>query len=204
MRLTGLRMSRSLKLGGETVEDNAIIGLFQRRDANAISFAKAKYDQYCTTISYRILHNREDAEECVNDAFLQAWNSIPPQQPKSLSAYLGAITRNLALNLWKRNHAAKRSADQIDLALTELTEVVGNSDTPEAQLESQAIIDALNRFLATQPEKYRNVFVRRYWHLVSISEIAGEYQMSESNVKQILFRVRRQLRTVLENEGLLP
>ena len=190
------------------MDDDAIVALFEQRDAKALTLAKAKYERYCQSISLAVLQNRADADECVNDAYLQAWNSIPPTKPESLRAYLGAITRNLSLNLWKKNHAAKRVGDQVDLALSELNEVVavfGNSseNNPAANYDGQLIREALNKFLAGLPDGQRNVFVRRYWHLRSIAEIAQDYQLTESNVKQILFRARNQLKGVLEKDGLL-
>ena len=188
------------------MDDNEIIELFQKRDEEAVNAAAKKYSKYCFTISYNILRCAEDADECVNDTFFRAWNAIPPACPNNLAVYLGAIARRLSLNLYKKKGAEKRGFGQIGLAFSELEEVLPNSlpsiDGHSEYSDSAAITSAINVFLKDLPEKQRNIFVRRYWHLRSIEEIAGEYALTANNVKQILFRSRKKLKIILEKEGI--
>jgi len=186
------------------MDDNEIIELFWRRNELAINAATAKYSRYCHSISYNILHNNEDADECVNDTYLRAWNAIPPARPNNLSVFLGTITRRLSLNRYKKSKAEKRGSGQIDIVLSELEEVVSDTSASfDEDMESEIIVETLNRFIARLPEKKRNVFIRRYWHLKSIEEIADDYELTCSNVKQILFRTRIQLKKALMKEGIL-
>jgi len=186
------------------VDDNEIIELFWQRNETAISAVTAKYSKYCYSISYNILHNNEDADECVNDTYLRAWNAIPPTRPDNLAVYLGTITRRLSLNRYHKKSAQKRGSGLIDAVLSELDEVVLDASSSfDEDLDGEIIIETLNRFLARLPEKQRNVFVRRYWHLRSIEEIAGDYELTATNVKQILFRSRNRLKKELKKEGIL-
>jgi RNA polymerase sigma-70 factor (ECF subfamily) len=168
----------------------------------AISEASAKYSRYCYSISYSILRVAEDADECVNETYLRAWNAIPPTRPDNLAVFLGTITRRLSLNVCKKRSAEKRGFGQIGLALGELEESIPDvSSDFDSHMECEQIVDILNRFLNSLPEKKRNIFVRRYWHLRSIDEIAAEQGLSAENVKQILFRCRKKLKGQFEKEG---
>ena len=183
------------------MNDNEIIALFFARQEKAISATADKYGNYCHAIAYNILFNNSDAEECVNDTYLNAWNSIPPQKPDNLAAYLGKITRNLALNRWKRNSVAKRGSGQVEIALSELENCIPDNAGVEQAVEDAVIVSVINRFLYADSPKNRNIFIRRYWYLCTIREIADSYEMSESNVKVLLFRMRSELKKQLEKEG---
>jgi len=181
------------------VEDHQIIELYWARSESAIEETSSKYGPYCGTIAYRILQDREDTEECVSDTWLKAWNAMPPQRPGRLSAFLGTITRNLALKRWERRSAEKRGGGQVSLALEELE---GSIADPANSPEEQAILlDALNRFLSGLTPQARVIFLRRYWYLCPVEEIARMGEMSEGAVKMSLHRSRRALRRQLEKEG---
>ncbi len=182
------------------MEDEQIYELYWSRNEEAISQTHQKYGPWCRGIAMRILEIREEAEECVSDTYLQAWNNIPPQRPNAFRAWLGRITRNLALTRYRKSHAEKRGGGQTALALEELRECVSGQETPESQLESREIAEAINHFLASLTEEQRNVFLRRYWHLAPIGEIAKTYGMSESRVTSMLHRLRKRLRAQLEKE----
>lgn len=141
-----------------------------------------------------------DAEECVNDTYLGAWNSIPPQRPNRLTAFLGRITRNLALNRYKHNKAAKRGGGQVEIALSELENCIPDIKGVEQIVEEALLVSVINRFLYAQAKTKRNIFVLRYWYLYSIRDIADMYGERESKVKAILFRMRNELKKILEKE----
>ena len=182
------------------MEDHAIIELFWQRSETAIPAARDKYGRYCTAIARNILPSPEDAEECLSDTWLQAWESIPPQRPVLLGAYLGRITRNLAYNRWKAAAADKRGGGQTALALDELSEIVSDGSAPLC--EEIALRDAVNGFLRRLPDPARTVFVMRYWYVCTVADIAAELGMSESRVKMILHRTRNRLREHLNKEGI--
>ena len=185
------------------MDDNAIIELYWERSENAITETAKKYSGYCRYISHNILHNHEDAEECVNDTFLRTWRAIPPQRPDCLAAFLGKITRNLSLNRYRENTAAKRGLGQTGLVLSELEECLPAASDVEQTIDEIVLAQALNTFLTIQPKTNRMIFVRRYWYLSTIREIAEQYHMSESKVKSMLFRTRNELRKYFEKEGLI-
>lgn len=184
------------------MDDWQIIALYNERSEAALSETSAKYGKYCRTIAYNILYNEEDSEECVNDTWLRAWEAIPPQYPNRLSAFLGKITRNLALNRYKQNAAKKRGGGQTMLVLEELAECVPGTDGTEEVVEEALLVEVLNRFLADLPAEKRKMFLRRYWYLSSVKEIAEDFNLGESNVKMTLLRIREQLKSVLEKEGI--
>ena len=185
------------------MRDHEIIELYWARNESAITATAEKYGNYCHTIAYNILRNKEDAEECANDTYLRAWSSIPPQRPNRLSIYLGKITRNLALNRHKRYTAEKRGHGQVVLALSELEACVPSETTVEQTIEENELAAAIDRFLYAKPKLNRNIFVRRYYHLYAIRDIADAYGMSESKVTSLLFRMRNELRRFLEKEGIM-
>jgi len=186
------------------MKDHEIIELYWARNESAITATTEKYGNYCHTIAYNILRNKEDAEECANDTYLGAWNSIPPQRPSRLSIYLGKITRNLTLNRYKRYTAEKRGHGQVVLALSELEACVPSETTVEQTIEENELAAAIDRFLYAKPKLNRNIFVRRYYHLYAIRrDIADAYGMSESKVTSLLFRMRNELRRFLEKEGIM-
>ena len=183
------------------MEDAQIIQLFWDRNEDAISRAEEKYGRYCTSIAFNIVSEWSDAEECLNDCMLRAWNSIPPARPNSLKAYLGKIIRNLALDRIESASAAKRGGGEIPLALDELSECISGGEDPAAAAEVKEVTEAINRFLTGQDELKRKLFVRRYWYMDSLAEAAQRVGVKESNAKTILFRLRRELAEYLRGEG---
>ena len=181
------------------MEDKRIIELYWQRSEEAISQTTSKYGAYCRSIAWNILCNQEDTEECVNDTWLRTWDTIPPQRPRGLQTFLGKITRNLSLDRWRRNHAQKRDSG-VFLALEELEECVPGCDGNMS--EDIAIRDALNGFLGSLKPEHRKIFLRRYWYLSPVKEIAEDYCIGESKVKMILLRTREKLRVHLETEGI--
>lgn len=185
------------------MDDNQILDLYWARSESAISETSRKYGKYCHFVAYNILHNPEDSEECVNETWLKAWNSMPPHRPQRLSAFLGKITRNLSLNRYQRYNAEKRGRGRITLALEELQDCIPAAGCVEQVVDDLALADILNRFLASLGTETRKIFMRRYWYLCSVREIAASLHISESKVKMTLFRSRKELRTLLEKEGIV-
>lgn len=185
------------------MEDSAIISLYVSRSENAISETDRKYGAYCFTIANNILSSREDSEESVNDTYLAAWNSIPPQYPNALPAFLGKITRYISLDRWKKGRAAKRGGGELPLALEELGDCVSGKESPEQSVMNRELTRCMNLFLDALPETERKVFVCRYWYLDSIDAIGKRFGFSESKVKSMLYRLREKLREKLEKEGLV-
>lgn len=184
------------------MEEKEIIDLYWARSEQAIRETDKKYGKFCHSIAYNILSDHEDSKECVNDTYLHTWNAIPPRRPNKLSAFLGRITRNLALNRYERDTAQKRGGGQTVLALEELAECVPDPNTVERQVEDRALAELFNRFLADLPEESRKIFLRRYWQLCPVREIASFYGISESKVKMSLMRTRGKLKHFLEQEGI--
>ncbi len=185
------------------MDDREILRLYYERSEQAIGQTREKYGAYCAAIAYRILSSIEDSEECVSDAWQQAWGSIPPAQPDDLRAYLGKITRNLALSRLRASRAAKRGGTCVRLALDELKECVSAGDTPEDALIKKQLAESVSRFLAGLPQEKRAVFVLRYWYLYTGAEIARRTGIRETTVRTMLFRLRKQLKTHLEKEEVL-
>ena len=185
------------------MDDNSIIELFWKRIETAIEEVSKKYAKYCYSISFRILYNAEDADECVNDTFLRTWNAIPPARPNRLSTFLGKITRNLSLDRYEKMNAEKRGGSQTEIALSELEECMPSILNVEKAVEDNALTAAIDGFLSTLPTDTRKVFMRRYWHLCSIKEISTAYRISESKTTSILFRTRKKLKDYLEKEGIM-
>ncbi len=185
------------------MDDSKIIALYVARAEEAVEQTKARYGSYCRQIALSILNSPEDAEECCNDVLLQAWDSIPPAKPESLKAYLGRITRNLAIHRYEKEHAQKRGGGQIPLILSELEECLPAGDSAEDSLLQSRLTELLNRFLESQSKEKRIVFLRRYWYGASIEEIANSCGLTQSKVKSMLHRMRRRLADLLTKEGYL-
>lgn len=185
------------------MDDRQIIELYNGRSEAAISETADKYGRYCHYVAYNILYNEQDSEECVNDTWFRAWNTIPPQQPNRLSTFLGKITRNLALDKYKYYNREKRGGGQAALVLDELNECLPAANNTEQVVDDKLLVEVLNGFLRSLPAEKRQMFVRRYWYLSSISEIAKHFGISESNTKIILLRTRNKLKHVLEKEGIV-
>ena len=184
------------------LNDNAILALYWDRDDRAIAETDLAYGAYCRSIANNILSDDEDTEESVNDTYLAAWNSIPPKKPEVLRTFLGRLTRNISINRWKSRRAEKRGGGQLPLALDELEGCIPDRNDPEQSLEVRELGHAIDKFLRDLPLRDCNIFLRRYWHLDPVADIAARYSISESNVKTILFRTRAKLKNYLEGEGI--
>lgn len=183
------------------MEDKQIVDLYWARSENAIKETANKYGSYCQYIAYNILYNVQDVEECVNDTYLKAWESIPPHCPECLSGFLGKITRNIAINRYKHYNAKKRGRGQLVLALEELNESIPAAGSVEEAADEQVVLEVLNAFLKELGVEARKIFMRRYWYLSSVKEIAADYSLGESKVKMSLLRSRKKLKEMLEKEG---
>jgi len=184
--------------------DQEIIELYFARSENAITETAIKYSNYCSYIAMNILYNREDSEECVNDTWLNTWRTIPPKRPSVLRTFVGKITRNLALNLYEKQSAQKRGGGETMAVIDELHDCIAdkNTDHPDDLPDKLALTDCINRFLESQKPDARKMFVRRYWYLSPIGEIAEDFGFTESKVKMTLSRMRQSLMSELENEGI--
>ena len=180
------------------MEDKKIIELYFARNESAIAETDRKYGAYCRAIAYRILGDRLDSEEVANDTYLRLWNSIPPKNPDPLKPYVGRISRNLALDVYDTKHAQKRQG--ITLALEELAECLPSDDGREIG-ESAALSDSLSRFITSLTKRERIIFVRRYFYLCPIAEIAQSLALKESTTAMTLSRTREKLRKHLIKEG---
>lgn len=183
------------------MEDHAIVELYWARTESAISETAKKYGRYCKVIAHNILSTEEDSEECLNDTWLGAWNAMPDQRPSRLRAFLGRITRNLALDRLDYKNAAKRN-NTMSLILSELEECISSPDDVEDAFDAGETAAAISAFLRTLEPDHRNVFLRRYWYADSIREVAMRFGMSESKVKSMLHRIRGQLKSCLLKEGI--
>ena len=184
------------------MEDHAIIELFFARAEQAIAELQRKYGGICHKVSYQILHNESDVEECVSDAYLGVWNTVPPGRPNPLCTYLCRIVRNLSLNRYHANTAVKRNSSY-DIALEEMEHCLGGGKTVEEELEAKELAQAIEAFLDTLSEENRVIFMRRYWFADSYEEIAVLTKLSEKNVSVRLVRLRRQLKEYLAERGML-
>lgn len=185
----------------KALDDNRIVDLYLSRDEAAISQTAQKYGRLLRNVAYGIVEDLHTAEECENDTYMAAWNSIPPHEPRNyLFAFLARITRHIALDFCKERSCLKRSAFICELS-AELEQCIPAPDDTEHRIEAMVLCDAINAFLATLSDEKRNIFMRRYWYMDSIADISRSYGMSQSKVKSILFRSRNQLREYLEKEG---
>lgn len=183
------------------MEDSKIIELFWERSENAISEADAKYGKYCYAIAYNILYSELDSEECVNDTYLRAWETIPPEKPNALSTYLGRITRNLALDRLAYRKREKRDS-AFATVLDEVSEMLPDTSTMPESADDVALREAINSFLRSLDADTRIIFVRRYWYDSAISEIAADYSLPVGTVKSTLSRTRKRFREHLQKEGI--
>lgn len=186
---------------GDQVQDKEIVRLFLERNEKAVSAASEKYRAYCMKIAVNILNSQEDAEYCLNEVFLKAWELIPPHEPEMLSAFLGKITRNCAVNMYKHDTAQKRGGGEAALVYEELSEIVSGSSNVERDAENRELIAEINRFLKKQSAMKRSIFLCRYWYCDSVHDIAAEFMITENNVSTILNRTRKKLREYLQKRG---
>ncbi len=183
------------------MDDFEIVSKFWERDENAIFQARTKYGLYCRSVACNILRNSEDVDEVLNDTFLGAWNSIPPNKPQKLSTFLGKITRNLSLKKFRQINADKRGAGVVTVSLEELSECISQNKTVEEEISIKELARTIDSFLRTVRDEERRVFLRRYWYFDSIEEISIKFGYSQSKIKTMLFRTREKLKKQLEKEG---
>lgn len=178
---------------GEGMKDEQIVQLYWDRDQQAIPVTAEKYGKYCATIARNILENREDVEECLNDTWLGAWDSMPPHRPRTLPVFLGKITRNLSFSRFRRDHAEKRGGGELPLVLDELDECVSGQSSVEDEYDRKELLEAINEFLDALPREKQVIFVCRYWYADCVGDIAARLGMTESHVSMTLTRLRRKL-----------
>ena len=196
----GLKTKRK---GVISVDDKSIIALFFFRDEKAITESDNKYGHYCRTISFNVLNDRQDADECTNDTYLQAWNTIPPTKPESLKAYLGKIVRNISLNKLKAKQTQKRKSDEFSAAYDELENVLTSNQTIDEHIDEIHLRELIEKFLDKQTKENRKIFIARYWYFESVREISTKLGITESKTKMSLMRMRNSLRSFLEQEGVV-
>ena len=184
------------------MEDHEIVSLYWQRSENAIPETARKYGRYCAAVARNILTDPQDAEECVNDTWLGAWNSMPDNRPAKLAPYLGKLTRWLALTRLKNKNRLKRGGGEVSVALEELEDCIPADADVEAELECRELSVYVRAFLGRLGREERLVFLSRYWMMDSIGRIAELTGFSESKVKSMLLRTRGKLRAYLEEEGL--
>ena len=192
---------RNEKKGGAPMKDQDIVNLYWDRNEDAIHQTQMKYGAYLSKISYNILADFEDSKECVNDTYLAAWNSIPTNKPKNLAAYLGKITRQTSIDVFRKKHREKRYASEFAISLDELGDSFTDGVTPEQELNAKLLDEAINRFVSALPAMAQKAFVGRYYFFDSLKEIASYCGMTESKVKILLFRTRQKLKLYLKKEG---
>ncbi len=183
------------------MQDKDIIALYFARNEEAIGATAEKYGPYCYTVAHNIVAVHEDAEECVNDTYLAAWNSIPPTVPEILRLFLAKITRSKAINLWKMKKAKKRGADEVTLVLDELAECVSGGNDPAEEVIGSELSNTIDAFLRTLPQRDRQLFLRRYFFTEPVREIAKNAGLTETNVSVNLHRTRVKLKEHLVKEG---
>lgn len=183
------------------MDDKQIVALYFERNEQAIAETQAKYGRYCYAIALGVLAVREDAQECINDTWISAWNSIPPHRPSILSTFLGKITRRIAIDKWRHRTAEKRGGGEAVLVLDELEDCVALNLDVEKAIEKKHLEEVINRFVHRLPEKDQKVFLCRYFYMDSIESICRQFGFSESKVKSILHRTREKLRKALTEEG---
>ena len=185
------------------MEDKIILDLYVQRNERAITETASKYGSYCGAVADNILGCPEDREEILNDTWLAAWRDIPPSQPACLRAYLGRITRNLALSRFRFYRTKKRYAG-METLLSELEDCLPAPETPERELERRELVRVLRDWTDGLAPAERRLFVRRYWHAVPVKQLAREAGLSQNAMAQRLSRLRRSLKTRLEQEGVDP
>lgn len=181
--------------------DSQIVELYWNRDTRAISASMERYGAYCYSIASGILDDAQDAEECVNDTWLRAWNAIPPTRPTLLKVFLAKITRHLSFDRYKAGKTLKRGGGNTALVLDELAECIAGETDVEGQVNAKELGAAINQFVASLPEREQNLFIRRYFFSEPIRVIARRYDMNENHVNVTLSRIRRRLRSRLSKEG---
>ncbi len=185
------------------MKDSTIVDLFYTRDEAAIEAVRTQYGKYCRKIAMNVLGSEEDAEECLNDAFLALWDRIPPERPQSLRAFLGKITRNIAVNRYHQSVRKKRGGGEMALVLDELSECLAAPTSVEEEVLGNELMDAINRFLRTLSERDCNIFLSRYFYMDAVKEIAARHGFKEDYVRVVLSRTRNKLKKYLEEQHYL-
>jgi RNA polymerase sigma-70 factor (ECF subfamily) len=183
------------------MDDDTIVSLYWKRDESAISATEKKYGRYLLKIAYNILNDREDSKESVNDTYLKAWNSMPPHKPIVLSTYLGKITRQVSIDIFRTKNRDKRRLNRYSVSLSELYECIPSGDKTDENVNLQLLSDAINDYLHDISAEARTVFVCRYYYFDSVKDISSHCGMSESKVKSLLYRARIGLKEYLKKEG---
>ena len=181
--------------------DSEILALFQARDERAIAGCREKYGDYCMAVAKNVLGDGRDAEECVNDTWIRAWEAIPPAEPASLKLFLARITRNGAYDVYRRENRRKREGDNFAAALEEIEEFLPGGDDPQVRLEEKELTDRINRGLLLLPTRDRNLFIRRYFFGESVEMIGERFGLKEDAVYQSLSRSRKKLKSYLKKHG---
>ena len=184
------------------MDDDKIIELYWNRDERAIRETEDKYGRYCYTVAYNILGEHLDTEECVNDTYLEVWNSVPPQRPTVLSSFLAMITRRQALDRYRYNKAQRRESNNTLVSLSEIEGVISDIMSVNDEIDDMLLAELISAFLRDLPEKECNVFLRRYWFFDSIDEICRRYGYGQSKVKMMLKRTRDKLAKYFEKENI--
>ncbi len=179
------------------MEDRQIIELYWNRDQQAVVESDSKYGAFCGVMARNILGSVQDAEECVNDTWHRAWDTIPPHRPGSLRAYFGRIVRNLSIDRWRRNRAQKRG-EGMELMLSELEDCLPGGNTPQQELENREITRTLEAWLKTLTGEERAIFLRRYWYGTGVTELAAQWGCTPNRMSQRLFKLRKELKVYLQ------
>ena len=187
--------------GGERVEDKDIVALYLRRDADAVAETLSKYGAYCRTVARRLLGDESDVEECVSDAMLAAWNSIPPHEPERLQTYLAKLTRRIAVNRLEERMAQKRGGGEAVSSMEELGACIPGGERPEDTAEAKRLSACISAYLRSLTEEKRRIFVCRYWYAMGVKEIALRFGFSGTKTANILSRARKGLKEYLMKEG---
>lgn len=185
------------------MEDQEIVDKIWERKEEGLTDLTSKYEAYCCSISYGILRNHEDSAECVNDTWLRVWNAIPPSRPENLPAFLAKVVRNLSLNCYEKKHAKKRGEGVVNVLLDELEQCIPGNNQIEEHLNHQHLVECIQNFLKKQSKQKRQIFMRRYFYMDDIKEVATKMGMREGSVKSALSRMRKELCSDLEKEGIM-
>ncbi len=185
------------------MDDERIIQLFFERQEEGLIAAMEKYRSACYALAFRLLGNEEDAEECVNDAFLEAWNGIPPQQPESLPAFLKTVVHRRAIDILRTRNAQRRGGGTEELPFDELENLFSSKDDPAGEMEKQLLTETIKSFVEELEPVYKNLFIARYWYAASIDSLCKQFGWGSSRVKSALRRLRERLRKKLKEENLI-
>ncbi len=184
------------------MEDYAIVELYWARNEDAIFHTNLKFGSLCRQLAFNILSDREDSEECVNDTWHRAWDTMPPQRPDSLRAYLGRIVRNLAISRLRHRTAQKRG-NGMDLMLSELEDCLPSHIRPDQEYEAKELAGLIENWLHTLPKDDRVLFVRRYWYGDAVNILARDWEQTPNQMTKRLLRLRNGLKRHLEQEGVV-